>query len=93
MINSGINNTEKKFSGYEQTWLNTYICMVNILYFGKEDGFSEDFIPLNPSSWPVEFLNIANFYLQSVFPFEKYTCSELRKMLVLYVCNYETVKP
>lgn len=24
MINSGINNTEKKFSGYEQTWLNTY---------------------------------------------------------------------
>lgn len=92
MINSGINNTEKKFFGI-RTNLVGYICMVNILYFGKEDGFSEDFIPLNPSSWPVEFLNIANFYLQSVFPFEKYTCSELRKMLVLYVCNYETVKP
>lgn len=66
--------------------------MVNILYFGKEDGFLEDFILFNLSLWFVEFFNIVNFYLQSVFLFEKYICLELRKMLVLYVCNYEIVK-
>lgn len=62
MINLGINNIEKKFFGI---WINLvgYICMVNILYFGKEDGFLEDFILFNLSLWFVEFFNIVNFYL------------------------------
>lgn len=35
MINSGINNTEKKFSGYEQTWLNTYAWSIFYIWEGR----------------------------------------------------------